>query len=504
MEFLTQITFTSLEIICLVFLAWSFNYTLDAVGFSQVKRKLLVLIILIMATLAANFYFYLSINSTLIILLITLGSLVSSLLKYFFWDGIFLMNSNDSSAPKILIYIVEFIIWLSVACLIVSLVFGQSISAILAASGFLAIVLGYAAQGTLGNIFSGVALCLAGNIKKGHHIALVDKKGVHGKVIDFDWRAIKIQHWTGKVLIIPHKELASETISNFSTGYDYTITEFNLKMLAMHAPNIVLPILDSAAHDAVVFKDFDIDEKLAVIRDSGIENHNFVINYYIYITREKGASSYDFSRTRFFTIMYNKFRKANIDLMAESIGLFLNPNEVNRFVENDQNISSNSIKEFIETNHLFATLNKSDISSLAKKAKLELFVRDERVFIEGSYGDNLYFVLNGEITNYQTKKGKYLSVRTLKRGDVFGLQSFLLGKPRRITSRCSSDSATVLFFSRADFQEFLDKDQNFFNKLISILETRIKENDKKISALKSEKKQDIRTILVLKVKELFK
>jgi small-conductance mechanosensitive channel len=74
---------------------------------------------------------------------------------------------------------------------IVDTVFQQPISAFLATSGVMAIVLGLALQNTLADVFSGLAINIERPYMAGDWISVTDR--VSGQVIEVNWRATRIR-----------------------------------------------------------------------------------------------------------------------------------------------------------------------------------------------------------------------------------------------------------------------------------------------------------------------
>jgi len=93
---------------------------------------------------------------------------------------------------------------------------GAYLSSTLMAAGFLAIVIGLAAQRTLGNIFAGLNIVLTRPIRIGDAIII---KNEYGNVEDITLRHTIIRTWDNRRLIIPNSVLDEEVIIN------YTITD---------------------------------------------------------------------------------------------------------------------------------------------------------------------------------------------------------------------------------------------------------------------------------------
>ncbi len=112
---------------------------------------------------------------------------------------------NISNTVKIIIVLIGIMVALSIL--------GVDLSGILLAAGFAGIVVGLAAQQTLGQFFSGLLLLLEGRIKNGELIKIGDDWGVVESIGLF---STQIRLWTGEILTIPNNSLASSNIYSFT------------------------------------------------------------------------------------------------------------------------------------------------------------------------------------------------------------------------------------------------------------------------------------------------
>ena len=76
-----------------------------------------------------------------------------------------------------------------------------------------AVVVGFALQDTLGNMFSGLAIQVEKPFRVGHWI----RAGEHeGSVIEVTWRAIKLRTLQGNLVTVPNSEIAKSAVTNYS------------------------------------------------------------------------------------------------------------------------------------------------------------------------------------------------------------------------------------------------------------------------------------------------
>jgi small-conductance mechanosensitive channel/CRP-like cAMP-binding protein len=105
-------------------------------------------------------------------------------------------------------------IYIATAGVVLNSVFALPITGIVATSGVVAIVLGLALQNTLADVFAGIAVGIEAPFSVGDRIQIAD--GIEGRVVQVNWRSIRIQTDGDDVAIIPHSIIAKAEIINRS------------------------------------------------------------------------------------------------------------------------------------------------------------------------------------------------------------------------------------------------------------------------------------------------
>ena len=89
---------------------------------------------------------------------------------------------------------------------------GINLSALLIAGGFLGIVVGMAAQNTLGNLISGIMLLIEQPLRIGDPVSVA---GVSGVVAGINIFSTRIRTWDGPIVRIPNNQVFNEIITNY-------------------------------------------------------------------------------------------------------------------------------------------------------------------------------------------------------------------------------------------------------------------------------------------------
>jgi len=116
--------------------------------------------------------------------------------------------------PKLLKELVTAVLFLVAAVATTMLVFGQTLSGVLAGSGILIAILGFALRNVIADVFSGVALGLEAPYRIGD---AVDVEGlVRGRVIEIGWRTTRILTADSTYVILPNSQIAKLRLTNYS------------------------------------------------------------------------------------------------------------------------------------------------------------------------------------------------------------------------------------------------------------------------------------------------
>ncbi len=148
---------------------------------------------------------------------------------------------------------------------------GNFLSSALLAAGFLAIIVGLAAQRTLGNVFAGLNIALTRPIRIGDAVII---RNEYGTVEDITLRHTVIKTWDNRRMMIPNSVLDEEVVVN------YTIRdEKKLFGIVMHVPSNTdlekagrIMVAEAKHHPNVlkelnpIFQVLDFEEKSVMLR----------------------------------------------------------------------------------------------------------------------------------------------------------------------------------------------------------------------------------------------
>jgi small-conductance mechanosensitive channel len=115
--------------------------------------------------------------------------------------------------PGLMRHVVRFVV-ITVGLLIILNGFGVEITPMLAALGVGGLAVALALQDPLANLFAGLFVTLAGQLRIGDYVRL--DLGVEGTITDFNWHSTRVQSAAGDFIIVPNARIAKAVVTNFS------------------------------------------------------------------------------------------------------------------------------------------------------------------------------------------------------------------------------------------------------------------------------------------------
>jgi len=237
--------------------------------------------------------------STTIIVVIVISFLFNAINYLFFSEKNIL--TKQELIPKLGRDVLHmFLMTIASACAL-SQVWGVDLGNLLTALGVSSLVIGLALQEPLGNLFNGVSLLMANPFKKGDWIHV---DGEIGKVIETNWRSVKIHTRFNEEIIIPNNILGKEKIKNLSRpsrihaelllfGFSYDDDPLEVKKMLLELAEKNNKILSNPAPVAITisYDDYSINYGLKCFikdfEDRIILNDEIMTSLFL-VSEEKG------------------------------------------------------------------------------------------------------------------------------------------------------------------------------------------------------------------------
>ncbi|MCK4593254.1 mechanosensitive ion channel family protein, partial [bacterium] len=354
------------------------------------------------------------------------------------------------------------------------------LSAVLASSAMLSLVLGLALQDTLGNVFAGMSIHASKPFEIGDWIAI---KEFEGQVIQMNWREVRIRTFEGDFIILPNSVIASSDIYNYSRPTTRHIVDLKVGTSYQDPPEKVRRIV------------LEVIEEIEGIEPA--EEHLFVTEYsdfsIIYTIRFYLT---DYSKVRVVKAevmnrLWYAFRRSGITIPFPIRDIYLRRVDRKALEERaDEELAERL--EMLRGIDIFIPLASDVLGELAGKFKTQLYATSEVVVEQGDEGDSFYVIGRGRFTVY-VKKGTVgprfgIKVAELGAGNFFGEMSLLTGEVRTATVIASEESE-IYALGKEDFKEILQSHPEVSAQLAAAASERVAQNLTLLSKYLSKEEQ---------------
>jgi len=352
--------------------------------------------------------------------------LVVAGLKRWLW---FKPAPGRTSIPKILILLGQGMIHLTALLLILSLVFQRDITALLATSGIFAVILGYAAQSTLSEVISGLALSFSKPFKTGDSVQV---DGIWGNVVETSWRSVTLRNYEGNLIVLPNSKISGMRLINLDLPNNNTRHHIPFVMDIEAPPSRVREVAMAAMHSVpsvlktpspmVLFKNF-VDKGVAYEAIFWHENPN------VYILRRDEVGG----------ALWNAFARAHLPFAVDRLLVAKRA---------DYLPAMPAVDSALEREHLLAVLNGSEMfRMLPEEARTgivgahqrHLYGEPELIVRQGDPGSSMFVILSGRVAVLLNQPdGPPKKMAELKAGDSFGEMALMLGEGRNASVQALS------------------------------------------------------------------
>jgi small-conductance mechanosensitive channel/CRP-like cAMP-binding protein len=362
--------------------------------------------------------------------------LLNSVVRVVLWDGL-LSDHGERKVPVIVTGSVGVAIYLAAIMLVMHFVYDESIGGLLATSGVAALVLGFAAQSTLKEVFSGVALNATQALRIGDYVEI---DGVYGQVHEINWRSISVKNpHTNSLYIFPNSGVADRTILNFSeptSRFRYFLT-FTLELSS--PPELAIrAIAKELENSRFVCRDPKPDFNMLGYTSEGIEVR---VRWHF----DDDDHWWD-AQNEMVMAIWSAMRKHRLRIAINRTWLGTGDEWEKLDQTGAADFGKDKVAEQLAKSGLFAECPEADLSQLADAAKI-LSLNPPACFYEpGAPSDGLYFVLSGNVALYQPIDEKELheiKVENCQEGQIFGLKSFVESAPRNYLAQAEQYSVVA-------------------------------------------------------------
>ena len=316
-----------------------------------------------------------------------------------------------------------------------------------------AVVIGFALQDTLGNLFAGLAIQIEKPFRVGHWVTI---GGVDGMVSEVTWRATKIRTKAGNFVVVPNSSVGKDAITNYSEPTRETRVEVEIGASYDTPPNEVKAVIRKALQGEPLIAPEPAPEVLLVDFAAS------AITYRVRVWTTDFAAD-ERIRDRIRSRVYYAFRRHGISI----------PYPIQVQIDQDATAvppdDGKARARSLDGVEILAALTDEQRVELAAVSRSQLYAAGEAIVTEGDAGDSMFVLARGEavVTLSQTEG----VVATLRAGAFFGEMSLLTGDARSATVSAVTDCELIEVSADA-FRRVVLTDAAIVDRVAAAVETR--------------------------------
>jgi len=358
---------------------------------------------------------------------LTAALLFNRLLEMLLWNGI-VRRTLGRTPPRLIIQLTSVVVFLMAISAILRFVFGESVTAIWAASGAIGLVIGLALRNLILDTFSGLAIHLERPFKVGDWINCHTRMGPFiGKVEETNWRTTRLWTTSRNMVIIPNSFLTTTLITNYSMPGTVSRFEMDFVLDFSVSAERALRIL-SAALVSTIGSSGVLAAPPPKVRVNGTTEHGvqYRLRYYL----EPAEVSPSKARNAVTQAVLKHIAQAGLTLPYPRRDLFLA-----RMPWRNRNWSflKDQIRQ-LKSVSLFSSMDDDELEFIAKHMSVHSLDRGSVIVKQGEQGSSMFLLAEGLLEVLITKAdGTEVKVAELAPGTFFGEKSLLTGEPRSAT-----------------------------------------------------------------------
>ena len=405
-------------------------------------------------------------------LLISGAHLLNVLIRIFFWDTI-ISKTIKGKVPGLLIHFFSLLVYLFTVLIIINQIFGQSLTAIWATSGVLALVLGFALRNMILDLFTGLAVNIERPYQIGDWVEINTnnaKPDIAGQVTDINWRATRLRTEEEKTVIIPN------SLMNEFVVYNYSSADGKIRFETVIPIDYSVPIeqaktiLFSGARKVLTEKGFFTEpEPNIIVSEMNEFGIIYLVRYWInpwrgiYPTNARSVVNNSILDYMYLSGLRPSFPKEEIYYSR------LQPKTVDfESADFKQNIIKNV--------SLFSSLSDDEKSELSSQIVQRSFCEGDTLIKMDEDGDSMFVLSEGLLDIRIGPDGSSSKkVGDIYPGNFFGEMSLLTGEKRSATITAVKDSI-VYEIKKEHVKELFRKNPEILKDITRLVAERREQN----------------------------
>jgi small-conductance mechanosensitive channel/CRP-like cAMP-binding protein len=306
-------------------------------------------------------------------------------------------------------------IYIAAAAVVLNSVLALPVTGVVATSGVVAIVLGLALQSTLADVFSGIAVGIEAPFGIGDRVLIGDK--IEGRVVQMNWRSIRVQTDGDDIAVIPNNLVAKAEIINRSFPSQQRAASVEISCRKSAAPERVIEALLQAT---LLCPDM-LKEPAphAVLAQLGPKRNGYEISFFVARTNQLASTKDLLLRGARRQLYYRGYLDEGRDGEAEDDG---------------GKRDTTSMQRLLADLVLFEYLEPEQIRKVAAQAESLQLEPGELLFAEGADDPSLYVIASGVLELTRQTPSELETIGCIGAGEYVGEIGLLTGAPHAATA----------------------------------------------------------------------
>lgn len=396
--------------------------------------------------------------------------------------------------PKIIGDIVQAVIYACVGIVTLRAA-GVEPTSLLTTSALLTAVVGLSLQDTLGNLFAGLSMQLQRAFEVGDWIQFDADPAHVGRVVEINWRAIRLITLDETEITVPNSMLAKGALSNFTKPTPiarrniFVTVPFGISPGRVHAT--ILEAVRGAPGTAATPEPSVVTKEFA---------ENGVVYWLRFFTTEYGRRDVIDGVVR--DRVWYALERMDIPMARPLREVAMRaPDEDLRGAQRRIDDRAAALRAV----DVLRPLSNAATVELASAAATRLYAPGETIIRQGEEGSELFIVLRGEVAvRHRANDDDTQEVTRLGPGKFFGEMSLMTGERRSATIRAVTESELLIVDQRT-FKPILSASPEVATAISELLARRATELDERIqTASERPTRHDEKSGLILRrIKEFF-
>jgi len=393
---------------------------------------------------------------------------------------------NVTKIPNIIYIVVQVFIFCVPTLLVLSQVFGFELTGILATSGLITAIVGFALQPNLSNIFSGIFVNIEQPFKPHDWITIGDQTG---KVIDVSWRSTRLRSFQNTEITIPNETVAKSIVTNWDRPDKEDMSEgFHIFTTLSFHPHHDPAHIGELLFDALK-KVRPVDGRpeldLQWVKFTGVDEFGLRFHIAFDCTSRMMKNSQE---NVVMLEIYKVMRHAGVNMTPGLLQNFLKPDvglgaleqytrshkDFQSTLSDKGNIYNESIKNqvLLKQVPLFLNLDQEQIQIIADTSQRLQFAKGQTIIKQGESDNRLFIIADGVVSiELNQADGSKTELGRLGVGEFFGEMALMTGEPR--TADASALRSTLLLVvQKQTIKNIFSENNNFYNEMAKVLAER--------------------------------